>query len=805
MANNLRLVFLVIALALTLPSFSQEVDSTAQRREVEGLVSFYKYLLNTVGSKNSSARDKEVIITQSFKKAFRDDRVQIEDDLDDDRAVVTNKDVQAYLQDVDFFFEDVRFEFEDINIEYQEGDQGLHYYKVSFNSSLSGTQIDGQGITRTQERFIEINYDEVADDLKIVSVYTTKVDRMEELRLWWDRLSLSWKELFLTKVPMQDSVSDVFLQKVASIDSLDLSGGEFFLDLNPVSELRMLKYLDMSNSSIFSMEPIRSLSELTHLDASNTVIDRLDYLRYCSNLSYLDLSHTSVKEIDILANFPELKQLNMASTEVKNFEVFSQLKNLERLDVSNTAFQNSAVLMGLDRLEEVNLGNTALSQWSEVELPALLQLDLSHTLIEDLGPLSKLGSLMELNLNNTKVSSLGSLNGHASLEKIQCNDTEVSDEQAAGFMSQNLRIIVLTNADQLQEWWQSLSDHWKTALRTRAQLSTNPSQENLVRLVNTDSLDLSGENLLDGEPLARFSRLRFLDVSGNLFTNIDFASDLRLLKVFQADGLPIDDLTPLANLAELEAATIKTKTVQDIQPLSSVKSLLVLNVDENGLSDSAIVELLDTNPDLVIIYKSDTLQRWWGGLNITWKEVLSETYNLGSKPSTFDLHKMIEAEELVLENKAITDLDPTEAFIRLSSLRLLNLPIVDLCPITAQNSLKKLEVIGCPLEDIEPISLLENLQSLSVSNTSVKTLKPLKTLRMLKELDASGTNIKNLKGLAELYQLETLNLSNTRIWKLERLYEIETINTIICFNTRLRQHKVDAYKSINPDCVITYY
>ena len=71
--------------------------------KVEDQVRFLEFLLNTLGDAQSSARDKDVIIRESYLKIFRDGKVQIEDDLLADRKVVTNKDVQAYLKDIEFF------------------------------------------------------------------------------------------------------------------------------------------------------------------------------------------------------------------------------------------------------------------------------------------------------------------------------------------------------------------------------------------------------------------------------------------------------------------------------------------------------------------------------------------------------------------------------------------------------------------------------------------------------------------------------------------------------------------------------
>ena len=75
--------------------------------KVEDQVRFLEFLLNTVGSSQTSARDKDVIIRESYLKIFRDGKVQVEDDLLLDRKVVTNKDVTAYFKDIEFFYKNI--------------------------------------------------------------------------------------------------------------------------------------------------------------------------------------------------------------------------------------------------------------------------------------------------------------------------------------------------------------------------------------------------------------------------------------------------------------------------------------------------------------------------------------------------------------------------------------------------------------------------------------------------------------------------------------------------------------------------
>ena len=163
--------------------------ATAEKKdyepEVKQLVSFLEYTLNSLGGNDLSAKEKEVIVNNSYKKLFRDDKVQIEDDLDEHREVVTNKDVRAYLKDVDFFFKWVKFKFNLDKITQGVNEKGQVYFIAKLNRELKGVTIQGDSVDNIKERYIEVNVDDQAQDLRIASIYTTKLSRDDELKTWW--------------------------------------------------------------------------------------------------------------------------------------------------------------------------------------------------------------------------------------------------------------------------------------------------------------------------------------------------------------------------------------------------------------------------------------------------------------------------------------------------------------------------------------------------------------------------------------------------------------------------------------------
>jgi len=266
-----------------------------REQEVRDIVKFLEYVLNTLGSGESSARDKDVLVTESYTKIFRDGKVQVEDDLVEKRNVITNKDVQAYLKDVDFFFQDVKFEFTIKEIKGNVNANGKLFYKVSLVRNMRGTNMDGKAVNSTLPRFIEINYDQNAKDLKIVSIYTKEFDERTSLLAWWNSLSSDWQALFKKRINLAtDSMDITDIQTVMDVESMDLSQNHLVQSIEPLTALINLQVLNISHTSITDLSPLRNLTGLVELNASNTPVGDATSLRYSDNY---DLSRARALEV----------------------------------------------------------------------------------------------------------------------------------------------------------------------------------------------------------------------------------------------------------------------------------------------------------------------------------------------------------------------------------------------------------------------------------------------------------------------------------------------------------------------------
>ena len=350
-----KYIFLLLFLPnLLMAQKEQTPQQAAEQEEVKQLVSFLEYTLNLLGDSTITPAEKDVIVTQSYEKIFLNDKVQVEDDLDENRKTVTNKDIQAYLKDIDFFFRNVSFLYDVQSIERDVDTRGDTYFKVTLERELSGTLINGKKVKNVHPRYLEINLDRNNKMLKVVSMYTSGLSEREDMAAWWDYLPPYYKQLFGNEVALSGSytlaqfaqenpavaiTADTTLNGVQySIDNpiiyralhqlwtterLDLSGNNDIKSLEPLVKLTNLKSLNLEGLQITDLKPIRNMARLQELNLSNTLVSKLDPLRYMSRLQSLNVSGSPVDKLSGLEQMNQLHKLVLNRTLVSDLSPFS--------------------------------------------------------------------------------------------------------------------------------------------------------------------------------------------------------------------------------------------------------------------------------------------------------------------------------------------------------------------------------------------------------------------------------------------------------------------------------------------------
>ncbi len=844
--------FLVLLMSLnSTPVLCQEISIQDFESKVQLLISFFEFTLNTLGDPKTPTSEKEIIISQSYLKFFKDSEVQIEDDLVENREMVTNKDVQAYLKDVDFFYREVKFAYEVQTIEYSQTEAGDPFFKVTCNRNLAGFNLDGDSINNNHTRYIEINLDPVQNDLKIASIYTTGLSRETELFSWWENLSLEWTDILSSKIGVQASLTHSQILEVAQIEELDLSFNLYITDLHPVSELTELKVLNISNTKIEDLFPIRTLTNLETLHLSNTKVEDLQAIKYAIKITELDIGGTAVLNLQPISGFRNLTHLDFKNTQILELADLKGIASLRALDCSNSQLSSLEGIEGLKRLRNLDLSRTFVSSLEPTRgLDSLRELRLDRTLVIDLGPLESQSYLKILSFNETRIGSLKPIMDLPAIERVYADNTPISVEEARRFTDLNPERSLIFKSEVLSEWWAGTDAVWRDLLLSESGLEEPLSKEDLGKVIKIQKLDISGRtdipslepiwimvnleeldcrstpvddlnpvrgleklrrinisktHVVDLEPLEDLGMLEEIDVSQTSIRAIHSLGELALLSAVNLNSTPVDELSGLENHWYLKQIFIENTGVRTLSPLYGIRSLELVHADGSFLDDNEVAEFIDNNPDCVVTYQTTVLKDWWNSLSPKWRQELKRHINLEGEPGSRDLHRMTFLDELSVEDSEFPDLVPVERLIRIESLKLVGTNTTNLAPLRFATSLKHLQLPKNPVSDLIPISSLPFLESLDIENTAVVDLSPLNEMRSLAVLKISGTKVKSLKGVENLIELRQLECYSTPIKNLKPLDRLKRLEVLKCYNTKLSAKAVKSFQEGHPHCEVVYY
>ena len=799
---------------------AEDGNTGPDEKKVRDIVAFLEYVLNTIGSSNTPSRDKDVLITESYSKIFRDAKVQVEDDLDEEREVITNKDVVAYLKDVDFFFTDAKFEFLIEEIKNSTMANGQLFYKVSLSRNLKGTTAEGVPVNTTVPRYIEINYNPQDQDLKIVSIYTNEFDERRALNNWWKELSYEWKTIFKRKlfagkgtVNLPDSLQLNDIKNITAIEELDLSNNAYIQNIEPLAQLPSLKLLNLSGTNVVDLTPIRNLTELVELDLSNTKIKDLSPLKYANKLVRLNINKTQVLDIAVIEKMTGLKNLELGDTYVNNFESISNLTSLLHLNLEGTLISNLAPIQNLTELIELNISSTLIQELGSLKaLKYLTILDIDSTRTRQLTPLSGLEKLRELHANYTLISDLQPLQKLSHLERIYCDHTAISRDKADAFMVANPMVLVVYDSKDLKAWWTTLSPEWQNVLRktTSINLSSDganrdPSKEELAKVTNLDSINLSdNHSIYDLEPLRKLLKLKVILANKTSIKDISPLQDHREIAYLDISDTEVNDLFVARQFSKLKELRADRSKIQNIDAVYGLKALERLYVDQTFVIDINAREFLEKNPTCLVVHKTNHLNRWWRNLSGDWKDVFRTQMDEDTVSTRENLHKLAEQEVLNFKEIPVRDLSALSEFVRLKELHFSGTAISTIPALDNIKFLKVLSATNSPIQNIDALNQFVVLEELDIANTPVDDLKPIGSLDNLRKLNCSGTQIKKLDPLERLENLEVLDCSNTKVPNLNPVSNLP-LKTLKCYNTKVSGRDIEKFKEKNPDCNVVYY
>ena len=801
------------AVSLTTEEIDEYIGQSKQ------LVQFLEGTLNFLGDPGEVPSDKDIIINQSFIKIFQSDETQIEDDLDPNRDMALNKDVQAYLKDVDFFFKKVQFSFEINTVDQLVNDNGQMVFKISLNRNLKGVTVNMDTIDNNQIRYVEINLNPVQKELKIASIYTTKPDQKEEMRYWWKHMAESWKKYFSESLLVYDTLPfykiDDFTDSALIIQGwaedirtdtmLAYKGDTVFIDratdsiqyLGDTLLFSTTHYLRVSdtipvdvsiiyknllrfkaqtkvdiawNMSITNLNPLTELTELKEIYFSNTMVDDISPLRNLNDLEFIECSGSKINSLEPLRYASNLKDINCLATAISEVGVVANLKNLINLNIGETRVTNIDTLSGLINISQLDLTNLQLDDFGALaRMESLTYLNLSGTNILSLETLSELPNLQNLNIGNTQITNVEPLKSLPSLSILQANFSNIDDIELLSGM-ESLKYIYCDNTG-------------IDGSKAQKFMASNP---NCLVIYNTEELkqwwydlppvykQITKERIEISDPITT-EQLHVLinqtdiDLSGYAEINqVDPLKMLHRIEKLNLENTNVSDLNPLSGLNNLSDLNINNTRVKTLKPLNDLQNLKSVRCENTAIND---LLYLANSSHLQIVYCDNS--------RVDQNNVLQ-------------LYEVVPECLIIYQSSALenwwNDLDETWRSVFESQMKFDG-------NYTAENlqrlvDKENIEIYDNPdIRDLYPLARFLRLKKLTVSNTRINDISPLKNLPDLIELNLPSNPIFEVPDIAEFTTLEILNLENTSITDLKILGKVSWIKTLNIAGTKVKKLK----------------
>jgi Leucine-rich repeat (LRR) protein len=808
-------------------------------QQTRAMVSYLEGTLNFLGDPSATVQEKEIVINESYIKIFKDDKIQIEDDLDENRLTSINKDVQAYLKDVDFFFTEARFTFDIQKVEQLVNSNNETYFKVSLMRKLEAKTIANETVSNTRQRFIEINLDPFQKELKIVSYYTTKINEREELAYWWGNMAEEWKEFFGANTMVYDTLpitkvigltddaiivnrlhdlirNDSFM--VVDIDTLPLSeiamlhghrpDTVLFLNdttgvlgpdtiLTDVSEVysRLKQFTQLKEINIsykfqfFDLEPLSELTDLKLIDFSNTVIGDLSPLRNLNQLDAIYFSSTQVSDLTPLQYSVNIKEIYCFNTPMLDISVLSGFKQLEKLYCFDTEITSLAPISAMKTIQSLRASNTKITDINALsELTFLLILDISNTNVSDISPLKKLSKLEVLNLDNTKVSSLDALAGSTELKTIQFNNTAISSLSALMGMP-NIQKVYCERTGITSEIANTFMRKNPGCLVIYETEELNKWWQSLPiywKAIFSEQANISASP--NPEELHEVIGMKALDLSGNRYLqNLDPVSRLINLNTLLLSKTEITDLAPISTLSELKIMDISNTRVNSIADLTSLHNLESLSMENTRVDNlDALGELKHLR--LVLADGSRLSQQTVTNLITKQPETLV-IYQTEALRSWWN--NLPQEWKDIFSSNIVIDINPNaqqlQTIVDTKEIEVKdNMAINSIGPVSKLILLESLIIRGTTVNDLSPVSGLKYLKKLEIPGNPVVNLQPISSVATLEMLNIESTPINDLSPISTLINLKVLNAGGTQVKSLKPLATLTKLEELSIYNTGIK-------------------
>ncbi|MDR1539174.1 MAG: protein kinase [Clostridiales bacterium] len=166
-------------------------------------------------------------------------------------------------------------------------------------------------------------------------------------------LGIDREHATIVRLPNESFTSIEQLSELTLIRLLDLNGNNIE-NLGPLAQLSQLKYLDLTGNPVTSAEPLKDLFSLEKLMLGDCGLTDISSLVRLANLKELDLHGNSIDRIELLASLRKLEYLNIADNPLSQSQIDWLMSALPTCFVDIAAAKDNSTPMSMDLIRSWN-------------------------------------------------------------------------------------------------------------------------------------------------------------------------------------------------------------------------------------------------------------------------------------------------------------------------------------------------------------------------------------------------------------------------------------------------------------------
>ena len=422
--------------------------------------------------------------------------------------------------------------------------------------------------------------------------------------------------------------------KLYSLDNLSLADNNFS-DISALSSLGGLTTLNLNNNQISSITPLANLQNLRVLYLDNNPIADLSPLYYLTSLRTLSLKgmNISEKELEALsAALPDctingvttraetplvaiggqtfstdVTEINLSGCNISDISALSQCSNLTSVDLSNNMISDISPLMDIPGLVTINISNNNITDMRPLMgLNSIKSINASGNNISTTVPIGAITTLTELKIADNPISNFSGLKKLKNLVTLDVSSTGLTDNDVKYFryLSRITNLNIEDNDGLSSAGYTALSLLLPNCGISHSELTTALSMGGYPLSSSDTVIDLSNCGISDISAVMSMTSLETVKLPNNAIYDIQsfqYTESWRTLTYLDLGGNMITDISSLSHLTQLQTLNLSDNRISDFSPLYGLSNLRLLYIGGNGISEYALYLLETSLPNCTII------------------------------------------------------------------------------------------------------------------------------------------------------------------------------------------------------------